>query len=128
MGLLKMVRYASEPACRKRTVHAHFGFEDDFEAGCGSCDVCVELAAWQDEHMPSPRALTRGRGDAEVAADDPTHGLQRGDWLDVQGIGLCCVVRVHRHGDRARVDVERASDLKARTVDLRRKQWRRVER
>ncbi len=128
MGLLKMVRYASEPACRKRTVHAHFGFEDDFEAGCGSCDVCVELAAWQDEHMPSPKALTRGRGDAEVAADDPTHGLQRGDWLDVQGIGLCCVGRVHRPGDRARVDVERASDLKARTIDLRRKQWRRVER
>ena len=30
MGLLKMVRYASEPACRKRTIHAHFGFDDDF--------------------------------------------------------------------------------------------------
>jgi ATP-dependent DNA helicase RecQ len=128
MGLLKMVRYASEHVCRKRTVHAHFGFEDDFPDGCGSCDVCVDVAAWQDDSLPPAKALTRGRSVEAVEPDDPTHGISRGDWLDVQGVGLCCVVRVHRHGDRARVDVERASDLKPRTVDLGRKKWRRVER
>ena len=128
MGLLKMVRYASEPACRKRTIHAHFGFDDDFTDGCGSCDVCVDVADWQAEQMPPSKALTRGRREEQVRGDDPTHGLQRGDWLDVQGVGLCCVVRVHRHGDRVRVDVERATDLKPRSVDLRRKKWRRVER
>jgi len=127
MGLLKMVRYASEPECRKQTIHAHFGFEDDFADGCGSCDVCVGIADWQDEHMPDPKALTRGRKQETVDENDPTHGLQRGDWLDVQGIGLCCIVRVHRHGKNVRVDVERASDLKPRSIDLRRKKWRRVQ-
>ena len=78
--------------------------------------------------MPTSKQLTRGRREVQVQGDDPTHGLERGDWLDVQGVGLCCVVRVHRHGDRVRVDVERASDLKPRSVDLRRKKWRRVER
>ena len=128
MGLLKMVHYASKLECRKQTIHAHFGFGDDFEDGCGSCDVCVDVTAWQDESMPSSKTLTRGRPDEEVDEDDPTHGLARGDWLEVRGLGLCCVVRVHRHGNRARVDVERASDLKPRSLDLRRKQWRRVER
>jgi len=128
MGLLKMVRYASEQECRKRTIHAHFGFEDDFADGCGSCDVCLDLGSWQDQHMPTPAPIARGRREEQVKGDDPTRGVERGDWLDVQGVGLCCVVRVHRHGDRVRVDVERASDLKPRTVDLRRKRWRRVER
>ena len=127
LGLLKMVRYATESECRKRTVHAHFGFEDDFKDGCGSCDACVKIAEWQTTRMPPSKPLTRGRADAEVDEDDPTHGLQRGDWLDVNGVGLCCVVRVHRHGKKVRVDVERATDLKSRSVDLRRKQWRRVE-
>ena len=128
MGLLKMVRYASEPECRKRTIHAHFGFDDDFADDCGSCDVCVDVQGWQEQQMPTSKPLTRGRREEQVRDDDPTQGLQRGDWLDVQGVGLCCVVRVHRHGDRVRVDVERASDLKPRSVDLRRKKWRRVER
>lgn len=127
MGLLKMVRYASEPQCRKRAVHAHFGFEDDFEGGCGSCDTCIEVADWQSMRMPARKPLTRGRAVAEVDENDPTHGLQRGDWLDVRGVGLCCVVRVHRHGEKVRVDVERATDLKPQSVDLRRRKWRRVE-
>ena len=127
MGLLKMVRYATESECRKRTVHAHFGFADDFKDGCGSCDACVAVTDWQATRMPASKPLTRGRAAAVVDERDPTHGIQRGDWLDVKGVGLCCVVRVHRHGEKVRVDVERAADLKPRSVDLRRKQWRRVE-
>lgn len=128
MGLLKMVRYATEQACRKATIHAHFGFDDDFVDGCGSCDVCTDAADWQDAHMPAAKALTKGRAEVAVDPDDPTFGVERGDWLDVQGIGLCHVTRVHRHGRNVRVDVERASDLKPRSVDLRRKRWKRVER
>lgn len=133
MGLLKMVRYANQPECRKRTIHQHFGF-DDLEDGCGSCDVCVDTSGWQDEHLPEVHPLTRGRKPATAPpktdaedTSDPTHGLSRGDWLDVQGIGLCCIVRVHRHGKNARVDIERASDLKPRSIDLRRKRWKRVQ-
>jgi hypothetical protein len=47
--------------------------------------------------------------------------------LDIAGIGLCCIVRVHRHGKNARVDVERASDLKPRRIDLRRRRWKRLQ-
>jgi len=65
--------------------------------------------------------------DAPTDPNDPTHGINRGDWLDIAGIGLCCVVRVHRHGKTGRVDVERASDLKPRSIDLRRRRWKRVD-
>lgn len=161
MGLLKMVRYANQEQCRKAVIHEHFGF-DDLRDGCGSCDVCTDRSAWQDEHMTSTIALTRGRGQGKAGAPkqkvikdgfgagvtedeqngdsqradaasgdadgkDPTHGLNRGDWLDIAGLGLCCVVRVHRHGKTGRIDVERASDLKPRSIDLRKRRWKRVE-
>ena len=135
LGLLKMVRYANQPQCRKATIHQHFGF-DDLQDGCGSCDICCETAAWQNEHLPEAQPLTRGKQapadaapmDRSVVDDkDPTFGLSRGDWLDIAGIGLCCIVRVHRHGENARVDVERASDLKPRSIDLSRRRWRRVQ-
>ncbi|HHI80492.1 MAG TPA: RecQ family ATP-dependent DNA helicase [Planctomycetes bacterium] len=44
MGLLKMVHYATQDRCLKRTIHEHFGF-DDFQEGCGSCAVCVGEAS-----------------------------------------------------------------------------------
>ncbi len=144
MGLLKMVRYANQPECRKKTIHHHFGF-DDLQAGCGSCDICTSTHDWQDAHMPKAKPLIRGRAPSKkqpptahqpaqdskppesVPESDPTHGLTRGDWLDIAGIGLCCIVRVHRHGNNARVDVERASDLKPRSIDLRRRRWKRLQ-
>ena len=137
----------------KRRRIKHFGF-DDLTAGCGSCDVCTDQTAWLDQHMTESMPLTKGRsqeakpepeeavarGDfgagvaeearAPAAADgekDPTFGLSRGDWIDIAGIGLCCIVRVHRHGKTGRVDVERASDLKPRSIDLRRRRWKRIE-
>lgn len=76
----------------------------------------------EEDH--SPPAADKNQA---AAANDPTHGINRGDWLDIAGIGLCCVVRVHRHGKTGRVDVERASDLKPRSIDLRRRRWKRVE-
>jgi ATP-dependent DNA helicase RecQ len=127
LGLLKMVRYATEGHCRKATIHSHFGF-DDLERGCGACDVCVESGTWQDAHLPPAKALVRGRDDEAAATDDAEPRARRGDWIEVDGIGLCCVVRVHKHGRSVRADVERASDLKAITVDLRRRTWRHVPR
>ncbi|MGK0519778.1 MAG: ATP-dependent DNA helicase RecQ [Planctomycetota bacterium] len=144
MGLLKMVRYANQPECRKNTIHRHFGF-DDLQNGCGTCDICTATSEWQDAHTPKAKPFVRGREqpakppqqpsppstgeqtDEPVPESDPTHGLSRGDWLDIAGIGLCCILRVHRHGKNARVDVERASDLKPRTIDLRRRRWKRVQ-
>jgi len=124
MGLLRMVRYATEGLCRKQTIHEHFGFHD-VEDGCGACDVCVDAAAWQDAHLPPtiplPRATERGERDA---GDPP---LQRGDWIDVRGLGLGCVQRVHKRGSGWRADVELAKDLTTRSIDLRRAQWNRVE-
>ncbi|MCA8965101.1 MAG: C-terminal helicase domain-containing protein, partial [Planctomycetes bacterium] len=125
MGLLRMVRYATEDSCRKQAIHAHFGF-DDLEDGCGSCDVCEDLAAWQETHLPEPHPIPRDA--AKVAADaaDPAP-VQRGDWIDVRGHGLCCVVRVHRRGRSWKVDVEVAKNLQSRSIDLGRATWRRIE-
>jgi ATP-dependent DNA helicase RecQ len=127
MGLLRMVRYATEGACRKQAIHAHFGFHD-VEDGCGACDVCVPTAAWQAAHLPPAVAIPRR---APGAASAPPSGdpapVQRGDWIDVRGLGLCCVQRVHRRGSGWRADVEVAKDLSTRSVDLRR-DWTRVER
>ncbi|MBM4064015.1 MAG: hypothetical protein FJ265_23385, partial [Planctomycetes bacterium] len=118
MGLLRMVRYATEGACRKRTIHEHFGF-DDLADGCGACDVCVAAAGWQDAHLPPVRAVPVR--EAAAGADQAPDGapVQRGDWIDVRGLGLCCVLRVHRRGSSWRADVELAVDLQTRSIDLR---------
>jgi len=52
--------------------------------------------------------------------------IQRGDWLDVQGHGLCAVVRVHRTSKGVKVDVERARDLQTFSFALGRLRWRKV--
>jgi ATP-dependent DNA helicase RecQ len=128
MALLRMVRYATEGACRKRTIHEHFGFHD-VAANCGSCDVCIPASDWQHRHQPAmralPRAAPRATPGATADADAP---VQRGDWIDVQGLGLCHVQRVHKRGSSWRADVERASDLATHAVDLKRRRWQRVER
>jgi ATP-dependent DNA helicase RecQ len=136
MGLLRMVRYATEGACRKRTVHEHFGFHD-LEDGCGACDVCTDAAKWQDAHLPPVRAVVRHPGTSHTsspgAPEGASHGapagapVRRGDWIDVAGLGLCCVQRVHVRGSSLRADVERATDLSTRTIDLERRAWKRVE-
>jgi len=46
----------------------------------------------------------------------------------VHGLGLCCVVRVHRRGKHWHADVERAADLAAHAIDLGRRRWQRVAR
>ncbi|MGE3173216.1 MAG: ATP-dependent DNA helicase RecQ [Planctomycetota bacterium] len=119
-GLLAMVRYASQPQCRKQTVHAHFGF--DQQVPCGACDVCTDGEAWKERHLPPVRRAIA------PATDDGAAPVRRGDWIDVQGFGLCCVRRVHVSRGAVRVDVELARDLSERSVDLGRRRWRKVER
>jgi hypothetical protein len=46
----------------------------------------------------------------------------------VKSYGLCAVKRVHAPGRSLRADVELTRDLSQRTVDLKRAQWRKVER
>ncbi|MCA8949107.1 MAG: RecQ family ATP-dependent DNA helicase [Planctomycetes bacterium] len=127
-GLLSMVRYASEAECRKRTIHAHFGFDDLATGGCGACDVCVATAAWQDAHLPAARALRSAGEDDATANGGDAAPVRRGDWLETRRHGLCCVQRVHRRGNRWRVDVELARDLSSRGFDLKPGEWRLVER
>jgi ATP-dependent DNA helicase RecQ len=132
LALLRVVRYATEDACRKQTIHEHFGF-DDFPDGCGSCDVCTAVAAWQQANLPAPHPLTRAAaGDRDEAGDrgaaDEPAPVQRGDWIEVQGLGPCSVQRVHRRGRRFVADVEQASTLTTHTIDLRRRRWQPIDR
>ncbi|MCC7062413.1 MAG: RecQ family ATP-dependent DNA helicase [Planctomycetes bacterium] len=127
MGLLRMVRYATEGSCRKQAIHSHFGF-DDVDGGCGACDLCVAAAAWQDEHLPPLHTIpqtTPGEASNQSLYAAP---VQRGDWIEARGLGLCCVQRVHKRGSHWRVDVEVAKDLSRRSLDLRRDTWHKVER
>ncbi len=129
-GLLAMVRYAREPGCRKNAIHDHFGFENAFEDGCGTCDGERNVASWLDERLdptrirPVPHRQPSERGSAKGGAAPP---VERGEWIEVRGHGLCAVVRVHHHRGRTQVDVERARDLTPRTFDLGRVKWRRIE-
>ena len=124
LGLLRMVRYATEGACRRRTIQEHFGVRD-LADGCGTCDVCQDAAAWLHTHLrPTPLARTQANRDD---AADPAP-LQRGDWITVQGLGPGCVMRVHRRGRHWHAEVERASDLTSHSVDLQRRRWQRIER
>jgi hypothetical protein len=83
------------------------------------------------------RAVVRHPGTSHTsspgAPEGASHGapagapVRRGDWIDVAGLGLCCVQRVHVRGSSLRADVERATDLSTRTIDLERRAWKRVE-
>lgn len=117
-ALLAMVRYARATSCRKRIVHEYFGFAGP-ESGCGSCDHCVGFAEWIDRELPAQR-----RHPVLVLASS---GVRRGDWLEIQGLGLCEVLRVLDGGATPRVDVEVAESLERRSVDLRRTRWRRID-
>ncbi|MCU0863146.1 MAG: RecQ family ATP-dependent DNA helicase [Planctomycetes bacterium] len=123
MALLRMVRYATENVCRKQTIHDHFGLPLASDS-CGACDVCTDAASWQDAHLPSVRPLSRS---PTASTDADRAPLQRGDWIEVSGLGPCCVRRVHRRGRGWTADVERASDLATRSIDLQRRRWRRIE-
>lgn len=118
-ALLRMVQYATEPLCRKHTIHAHFG-DDALAMGCGACDVCTPPTVWLQAHLPAPRPIPQ-RAATTVAAEPAP--VQRGDWLEVPRLGLCCVLRVHRRGRRWTVDVELAHDLSQRSLDLSRPGW-----
>ncbi|HLU38587.1 MAG TPA: RecQ family ATP-dependent DNA helicase, partial [Planctomycetota bacterium] len=121
-GLLAMVRYASERRCRKAAVHAWFGFDYD-ERHCTACDVHGDVDAFLGRTLPDGARRPIPRAARPAPADAP---LQRGDWIDVRGHGLCAVRRVHVERSGIRVDVERASDLSERTFDLRRVRWKKV--
>jgi len=73
--------------------------------------------------------LPQARATIAPVADDAIDDLpvRRGDWIDVQGLGLCCVRRVHATKNRFVADVECARDLSERSVDLERRKWRKVE-
>ncbi len=120
-GLLAMVRYASAGTCRKQAIHAHFGFPQTVP--CGTCDVCENGDTWMTHKLPN-ELVTIAPVVAEEIDDLP---VQRGDWIEVQGLGLCCVRRVHKTRGSLRADVEQASDLTERSVDLLRRRWRKVQ-
>ena len=122
-----MVRYAKTEGCRKRAIHAYFGLP--LENRCGACDGCRPTDQWIESTVDSGsrRAVPRtAPGQAGTDADAP---LQRGDWIDVRGHGLCAVTRVHRsRGGSTRIDVERARDLVQKSFELGRIRWQKIER
>ncbi|MCA8979940.1 MAG: RecQ family ATP-dependent DNA helicase [Planctomycetes bacterium] len=112
-ALLTMVRFATKAEeCRRVQLARHFGLPEPSGA-CGTCDACVDGAAWHAAHF-APR-----RSGAAVAAEDPSAGFRRGDWVRLGRGELAQVVRVEGSGKRVRIVVEDAHRLERRTVDPR---------
>ena len=92
----------------------------------------VQSATWLGCPICSIHSSAKSTSRARIApvASDSVDDLpvQRGDWIEVQGLGLCCVRRVHQSRRGLAADVECASDLSERSVDLDRRRWRKVER
>ena len=60
---------------------------------------------------------------------EPASGeLARGDWVQVEGLGLCTVLRVHATPRGTTVDVETHEDLERRCFNIGVAKWRRVTR
>ncbi len=118
-GLLAMVRYAQATGCRKQVVHAYFGGATP--PNCGACSFCVPEAEWLTQHLPE--AARR----AIVAPAAPADGeVRRGDWIEVDGLGLCTVLRVHREARRTRIEVQTHGSLETVVFTADQRRWRRV--
>lgn len=122
-SLLKMVQFANDDdTCRRLALSRHFDLEPE-PVPCGGCDVCEPAEAWLERSMkPRPRHAPEVRGD-----DSSEVPFARGDWVRV-GRHYGQVVRVEGSGNRLRLVVEGASDLKRRTVDPRKQRVTRMER
>jgi ATP-dependent DNA helicase RecQ len=48
---LELMRYAEGGSCRHDSVLRYFGDEEETLAGCGRCDVCLELDAGTQNHL-----------------------------------------------------------------------------
>lgn len=121
-ALLATFRYGADQGCRKSRIHDYFGLPHSFPAGCGACDQEIESDTHIEANFAPRGGAPRAHEPASAGAD-----VARGDWVHIAGLGLCTVLRVHRHSRGVRIDVERASDLTERSVDLSRVRWRRVE-
>jgi ATP-dependent DNA helicase RecQ len=117
-GLLGIVRYAGATTCRKAVLHEHFGLPAPVPP-CGSCDLCTDALAWLERELPPQARRPVPRTGAEAS---PT--LRRGDWIEVDRLGLCEVLRVDGPPGRQRAEVEVAEDLRRVSIDLRHG-WRR---
>ncbi len=48
---LELMRFAEGGSCRHDSVLRYFGDEEETLAGCGRCDVCIELASGIENHL-----------------------------------------------------------------------------
>ncbi len=135
MGLLALARFAKDAqTCRRAAVAAHFALPAP-PVPCGACDACTPADAWRAERFcareETPREVRGDEHVGEIARPAPAErgrsrgGFRRGDWVRIDRRHLGQVVRVEGEGDRVRLVVEDARDLRQRTIDPRR---RRVER
>jgi len=56
---LELMRWAEGGSCRHDAILRYFGDEAETLAGCGVCDVCVELANEPSERQEDPEEVTR---------------------------------------------------------------------
>ncbi len=117
-GLLGVVRFASgSEVCRRQSIAVHFELEP-LSDSCGACDVCMDaVAELEKQFTPRQTKPTPLR----------TAKFERGDWVRVDGRHIGQIVKVRGQGDRIKLIVESATDLRKREVDPRRQRVRKME-
>ena len=65
--LRAMVRFCQTAGCRTRFILEHFGEAVDADWGCGNCDACEEMAAWEAKRRPAA-AVAAEKGPIEAPA------------------------------------------------------------
>ena len=125
-ALLGMAQFAREfDVPRRELLARHFDLDTDGLAF--GCDNSEDPRAWRETHF-EPRPVVE-REERPRASDEPRGDAQyaRGDWVEIDGRHLGQVVRVEGKGNRIKLVVESAGDLRRRTVDPRRKKVKRLE-
>ncbi len=75
---LELMRFAEGGSCRHDSVLRYFGDEEETLAGCGRCDVCLQLAAGGPDHLdasPEEVALLVRKALAGIARVHGKFGL-----------------------------------------------------
>ena len=87
-----------------------------------------KVASWPAMSKTCCFASGAGNGDDLTEKGASRDDFARGDWVRIDGRHLGQVLRVEGEGNRVRLVVESAGDLKRRTVDPRRRRVERLDR
>lgn len=129
--LLDVVRFVRDAGCRKRAIHAYFGFESAPDWRCDACDLCCGAEAFaagmerRGAHQCGATTLPAVPG---AGAAPPAAPVAVGDWLRIDDRHTVVVTKVDTDARGVRIEAQSAGDFRFRRYDLTRVRWQFVPR